>query len=67
MQGAALPSWSDSRATQAVVEFVHAITDQAGRKFVPPEDRVATFDQDGTLWVEHPMCPQVVYCRHGRA
>jgi phosphoglycolate phosphatase-like HAD superfamily hydrolase len=61
-QAAALPSWNDGPAKQAVIEFVHAITDQAGPKFVPPEDRVATFDQDGTLWVEHPMYTQVVYC-----
>jgi hypothetical protein len=31
-------------------------------KFVPPEDRIATFDQDGTLWVEHPMYSQIVFC-----
>ena len=37
-------------------------TDQASAKFVPPEERIATFDQDGTLWVEHPMYTQVVYC-----
>ena len=39
-----------------------ATTDQASPKFVPPEERIATFDQDGTLWVEHPMYTQVVYC-----
>ena len=37
-------------------------TDQGSPKFVPPEERVATFDQDGTLWVEHPIYSQVVYC-----
>ena len=37
-------------------------TDQSSPKFVPPEERIATFDQDGTLWVEHPMYSQVVYC-----
>ena len=37
-------------------------TDQASPKFVPPEARIATFDQDGTLWVEHPMYSQVMYC-----
>ena len=37
-------------------------TDQASSKFVPPEERIATFDQDGTLWVEHPMYSQMMYC-----
>ena len=37
-------------------------TDRASPKFVPPEERIATFDQDGTLWVEHPIYSQVVYC-----
>ena len=49
-------------AKQAIVEFVKATTDQASPKFVPPEARIATFDQDGTLWVEHPMYTQVMYC-----
>jgi phosphoglycolate phosphatase-like HAD superfamily hydrolase len=57
-----LVSWNDGPAKQAIVEFVHATTDQASPKFVPPEERIATFDQDGTLWVEHPMYTQVVYC-----
>jgi hypothetical protein len=52
----------DGPAKQAIVEFVHATTDQASPKFVPPEERIAAFDQDGTLWVEHPMYTQVVYC-----
>ena len=39
-----------------------ATTDKASPDFVPPEERIATFDQDGTLWVEHPMYSQVVYC-----
>jgi hypothetical protein len=37
-------------------------TDRASPKFVPPEARIATFDQDGTTWVEHPMYTQVMYC-----
>jgi hypothetical protein len=47
-----LPSWNDGPAKQAIVDFVRVTTDQAGPKFVPPEERIATFDQDGTLWVE---------------
>ena len=61
-QDAALPSWNDGPAKQAIFDFVRATTDQASPRFVPPEDRIATFDQDGTLWVEHPMYTQVVYC-----
>jgi phosphoglycolate phosphatase-like HAD superfamily hydrolase len=60
--GGPLPSWNDGSAKQAIVDFVRATTDQGSPKFVPPEDRVATFDQDGTLWVEHPIYSQVVYC-----
>jgi phosphoglycolate phosphatase-like HAD superfamily hydrolase len=58
----ALPSWNDGAAKSAINEFVHATTDQASPKFVPPEERIATFDQDGTLWVEHPIYTQVIYC-----
>jgi len=57
-----LPSWNDSPAKQAIVEFVQATTDQSAPQFVPPAERIATFDQDGTLWVEHPIYTQVVYC-----
>jgi hypothetical protein len=57
-----LPSWNEGPAKKAIIEFVQATTDTASPKFVPPEARIATFDQDGTLWVEHPMYSQVVYC-----
>ena len=57
-----LPSWNDGPAKQAIVDFVQATTDQSSPRFVPPEARIATFDQDGTLWVEHPMYSQVMYC-----
>jgi len=57
-----LPSWNDGPAKQAILDFVRATTDQANPSFVPPPERIATFDQDGTLWVEHPMYSQVVYC-----
>src|SRR3990170_3437273 len=57
-----LPSWNNGKAKQAIVEFMRATTDQSSPKFVPPEERIATFDQDGTLWVEQPMYTQVVYC-----
>jgi phosphoserine phosphatase len=56
-----LPSWNDSAAKKAIVEFVQATTTQGSPQFVPPEERIATFDQDGTLWVEHPIYSQVMY------
>ena len=57
-----LPSWNDGPAKQAILEFVKVTTDPAGPKFVPPAARIATFDQDGTTWVEQPLYTQVVYC-----
>ena len=56
-----LPSWNDGPARKAIVEFVRATTDPVSPKFVPLEARIATFDQDGTLWVEHPIYTQVAY------
>ena len=57
-----LPSWNDGAAKQAIMTFVKETTDQASPKFVPPAERIAEFDQDGTLWVEHPLYTQVVFC-----
>jgi phosphoserine phosphatase len=57
-----LPSWNDGAAKQAIVNFVQTTTDSSSTNFVPPAERIATFDQDGTLWVEHPMYSQVMYC-----
>jgi len=56
-----LPSWNDGAAKQAIVRFVNATTTPTSPSFVPPAERIATFDQDGTLWVEHPMYSQVMY------
>src|SRR3974377_537033 len=60
--GDPLPSWNDGPAKQAIFDFVRTTTDRANPSYVSPEDRIAVFDQDGTLWVEHPMYTQVVYC-----
>jgi phosphoglycolate phosphatase-like HAD superfamily hydrolase len=57
-----LPSWNDGATKKAIVDFVQATTTQGSPSFVPPAERIATFDQDGTLWVEKPMYTQVVYC-----
>ncbi len=56
-----LPSWNDGPARQAILDFVRTTTDQSGKDFVRPEDRIATFDQDGTLWVEHPNYGQAMF------
>jgi phosphoglycolate phosphatase-like HAD superfamily hydrolase len=56
-----LPSWNDGAAKKAIVEFVQTTTTQGSPKFVPPAERIATFDQDGTLWVEHPLYSQLMY------
>ena len=56
-----LPSWNDGAAKKAIVDFVKTTTTQGSPQFVPPAERIATFDQDGTLWVEHPMYSFVMY------
>lgn len=61
-QGDPLPSWNDGPAKQAIIAFVEATTNRTSPQFVPPAERIATFDQDGTLWVSHPMYAQIVYC-----
>ena len=57
-----LPSWNEGATKKAILEFVRSTTDKQNSKYVPPEQRIATFDQDGTLWVEHPVYTQVIYC-----
>ena len=57
-----LPSWNDGAAKQTILDFVGKVTKEGSADFVLPNERIATFDQDGTLWVEHPMYSQVVYC-----
>jgi phosphoglycolate phosphatase-like HAD superfamily hydrolase len=56
-----LPSWNDGSAKLAIVKFVEGTTTPGSSTFVPAEERIATFDQDGTLWVEHPMYSQLFY------
>jgi hypothetical protein len=54
-----LPSWNPGAARDGILSFVRQTTDPASPRFVPPAERIATFDQDGTLWVEQPVYPQV--------
>jgi hypothetical protein len=56
-----LPSWNDSPAKKAIVEFVGKVTKQGSPDFVPPAERIATFDNDGTLWAEQPMYFQLIF------
>ncbi len=53
-----LPSWNDGPVKAAILKFVQAVTDKSSPQYVPPEERLAAFDQDGTLWVEQPMAAE---------
>lgn len=56
-----LPSWNDGPARRAIVDFVERVTKPGGPDFVPPEERIAVFDNDGTLWSEQPMYFQLAF------
>jgi phosphoserine phosphatase len=56
-----LPSWNDGKAKQSILAFVEQVTKKGSPDFVPPAKRIATFDNDGTLWVEHPMYTQLAF------
>jgi phosphoglycolate phosphatase-like HAD superfamily hydrolase len=56
-----LPSWNEGATKQAIVEFVQKATDREGSGFVPLPERIATFDNDGTLWPSHPMYTQLAF------
>jgi phosphoglycolate phosphatase-like HAD superfamily hydrolase len=56
-----LPSWNDVQSKQAIVAFVEKVTKEGGPDFVPRDERIATFDNDGTLWCEQPMYFQVLF------
>jgi phosphoglycolate phosphatase-like HAD superfamily hydrolase len=56
-----LPSWNDGPAKKMILEFVAAVTDANGKHYVAPAERIATFDNDGTLWVEYPMYTQALF------
>src|SRR3954447_7614351 len=56
-----LPSWRDTPAKRAILEFLGAVTDPDSRDFVPERERIAVFDNDGTLWTEQPAYAQLVF------
>src|SRR5215475_12037883 len=58
---AMLASWNDTPATQAIVDFVDRVTREGGSDFVPPAERIAVFDNDGTLWSEQPVYFQLAF------
>lgn len=60
-QAGPLPSWNEGAARTAVLEFVQRVTEPGGADFVPEAERIATFDNDGTLWVEQPMYTQGMF------
>jgi len=56
-----LLSWNDGPTRQAITDFVTAVTTEAGPDYVPPAERIAVFDNDGTLWIEQPMYVQLAF------
>jgi phosphoglycolate phosphatase-like HAD superfamily hydrolase len=56
-----LPSWNAGSAKDAILAFVRDASDKSSSNYVEPADRIATFDQDGTLWTEHPMYGQAAF------
>jgi hypothetical protein len=57
-----LPSWRETGTKQAIIDFVEKVTREGTADFVPVAERIATFDNDGTLWAEQPMYFSVVLC-----
>ena len=57
----ALPSWNAGAAKRAIVDFVAKVTREGGPDYVAPTERIAVFDNDGTLWAEQPMCFQLAF------
>jgi phosphoglycolate phosphatase-like HAD superfamily hydrolase len=56
-----LPSWNETTTKKAIHDFVQAVTDESGPHYLPPAERIAVFDNDGTLWCEKPMYIQLDY------
>ncbi len=56
-----LSSWKDGKTKDSIITFVEKVTKQGSPDFVPPEDRIATFDNDGTLWPSHPIYTQLAF------
>ena len=59
--GDPLPSWNDGASRRAIIAFVEKVSDEKGESFVPPSERIAVFDNDGTLWPENPLPFQISF------
>ena len=59
-----LESWNDGTAKQSIIDFVASVTNESSPNYVPPVERIATFDNDGTLWCEKPLMMQMDYILH---
>jgi len=58
-----LPSWNDGQSKQSIIEFVNTVTDKTSKQYIAPAERIAVFDNDGTLWSEQPMYFQLAGIR----
>lgn len=56
-----LPSWNEGEAKTAIIKYVKEVTKEGSENYIPPAERIATFDQDGTLWVEKPYAPEMYF------
>ena len=56
-----LPSWNDTSAKESIIEFVTSVTEKNNTDYIPPKDRIAVFDNDGTLWSEQPFYFQGIF------
>jgi phosphoserine phosphatase len=61
MAGDPMPSWNDTGSKQAIIEFIETVTDKASAQYIPVAERIAVFDNDGTLWSEQPMYFQLAF------
>lgn len=59
-----LPSWAEGTATEAILQFVRRVTNPGSPEYVPPDDRIAVFDSDGTLWCEQPASALTFFVMH---
>ena len=57
-----LPSWNDGAVKKSITDFIPRVTTAGSADFVPLDQRIATFDNDGTLWAEQPMYFQIIVC-----
>jgi len=56
-----LPSWNNGASKKAIIRFVEKVSTKGGLQFVPPPERIAVFDNDGTLWAEQPLYFQLAF------